>query len=167
MKTAIVIALIVATVALAWEGEDPPELEGALRTGIYSISNIVVRDTPSSKQNGDAWDPFGGLPDLYITVHTSDGSSTENQGSTRAIENAGSTASWSSLSPIAICGPEQFSGPETLTLIFKVWDSDTYDPDYMDTGEISTSELTTDGENTVYCNYGSEITFELEWLGMQ
>ncbi len=167
MKAIAMALLLVPAVLFAWEGEDPPELEDALRTGVYEISDIVVRYVPSSKQNGDAWDPFRGKPDLYLVVFIDDGSGLDRVGTTRAIENAGSTASWSGLSPFLICGPEEFSGPEVQSITFKIWDSDTYDPDFVDSGEISTSDLINAAENTVECNYGSEITFQLEWVGMQ
>lgn len=165
-KLAIVLMCLFSLV-FAWEGEDPPELEGALRTGVYEITDIVVRDVPRSKQDGDAWDPLGGLPDLYITVFTDAGSGPYSQGSTRVVENAGTTASFEGIAPFLICGPEDFSGAEVQRLIFKIWDSDAFDPDYIDTGEISTSVVDAHGVNTVTCNYGSEITFRITWLGMQ
>jgi hypothetical protein len=166
LKLAGVLVCLFSLV-FAWEGEDPPELEGALRSGIYEITDIVVRDVPGTKQDGDAWDPFGGLPDIYLTVFTDDGSGPVAQGSTRVVENAGSTASFEGIPLFRIFGPEEFSGPEVQRLVFKIWDLDTFDPDYIDTGEISTSVVDAHAENTVVCNYGTEITFTITWLGME
>ena len=169
MKASALLLIVLFSLSLAWEGEDPPVLDQGLRTGVYSFDDVVIRDAPSRKQDGSAWDPFGGLPDLYITVFTSGDGSSSEMCSTREIENSGSTASWANLSIVMICGPEQFSGDGdgTESILFKVWDSDTYDPDFVDSGEIQVCDLVEGEPATVQCSYGSQITFTPVWLGMQ
>ena len=163
----VAVVCVCAVAAYAWEGPPPPEIEGALRSGLYEISNLRVSGAPDSKQNGSAWDPFGGLPDLQVTIHTVSESGEYEAESTRHIENSGTAASWPETLMFRISGPEEFSGPEVEKLVFKVWDSDTYDPDFVDSGEILTSEVSTDETNTVRCNFGTIIEFDIEWVGMQ
>ena len=167
MRLRIAILVVTAVPALAWEGPPPPELEGALRTGVYEISNLLVRNAPATKQNGSAWDPFGGAADIQLEIYTDDGSGLVLAATTPHKENSGTSAVWSGTFIVSICGPEDFSGPETQSLFFKVWDSDTASPDFMDSGLISTEEICTVGTKTVNCNYGTTITFDIEWVGMQ
>ena len=145
----------------------PPELEGALRTGVYEISNLLVRNAPSSKQNGSAWDPLGGAADIQLEIFTDNGSGQVLETVTGNKENSGTSAVWSGTFIIGICGPEDFSGAETQSILFKVWDSDTASPDFMDSGLINTEDIDTENSNTVNCNYGTTITFDIEWVGMQ
>ena len=167
MRIQTVFLVIAVTTAMAWDGPPPPEIEGALRTGVYEISNLLVRNAPATKQNGSAWDPFGGAPDIQLEIYTDNGSGLVLETTTGHKENSGTSAVWSGTFIIGIAGPEDFSGPETQSLFFKVWDSDTASPDFMDSGSISTEDIDTEATNTVYCNYGTTISFDIEWVGMQ
>ncbi len=167
MKTPVILSVLLASLALAWEGPPPPELDGALRTGIYEITNLLVRNAPASKQNGSAWDPFGGAPDLDIDIYSDNGSSESYECGTIEKENSGTSAIWDAPLILQICGPEDFSGPETQRLIFKVWDSDTSSPDFMDMAEIQIDDMSVDETNTIHGNYGTTISFDIEWVGMQ
>lgn len=167
MRMLTIILVIAVATALGWDGPPPPEIEGALRTGVYEISNLLVRNAPATKQNGSAWDPLGGAPDILLEIFTDNGVGPSLETVTNHKENSGTSAVWSESYVISICGPEEFSGPETQSLLFKVWDSDTASPDFMDSGTIDINDIDTEGSNTVNCNYGTTISFDIVWVGMQ
>lgn len=167
MRYSMALTMLFTAACIAWDGPPPEEIEGALRTGLYEVSNLLVRNAPSSKQNGSAWDPMGGAPDILLEIFTDNGSGAVFETYTSTRENSGTSAVWSDTYLIQICGPEDFSGAETQNLLFKVWDSDTMSPDFMDSGTIGADEISTEGTNTVVCNYGTTITFDIVWVGMQ
>ncbi len=128
-------------------------------SGFYDLNDLLVRHAPSSKQNGSAWDPFGGAPDLFLQFFIVTDDSDEFQFPTGIKENCGTSASWSSTWEIAIRSSELES--ESAYLVVKVWDEDAMQSDFMDSGRISLWSLV-EGENEIECTYGTDVSFYLE-----
>jgi hypothetical protein len=153
---------------MAWEGDEPtPNTTGSWTTGVYELQNIRITNAPRSKVGGAAWDPFGGAADLCLYVYTSDGGDWYCGLTSRHVEDSGTSANLGS-GVIMICGPEEYSGDETRFLFFRVYDSDTMDPDMVDeSSSISLSDISRTSTNTITCERGAEISFSIEWVGMQ
>lgn len=128
-------------------------------SGYYDIEEVLVRYAPSSKQNGSAWDPFGGAPDITLQFLVEESGDDWVIITTGTKENSGTSASWSSEWEIAFEDPLQESN--SAYLVIKVWDSDTHQSDFMDSGRIALTDLVV-GENTVECNYGTRVTFVID-----
>lgn len=150
MKQLILLVLLLTTAAYAALSE----------SGYYDIEEVLIRYAPETKQNGDAWDPWGGAPDLFLEFGIGDSDISIDFFTTGEKENSGTSASWSSEWEIVFESPYLESSSGAYIWV-KVWDSDTYDDDFVDSGRISTSDLVV-GENTIECNYGSTVTFILD-----
>lgn len=152
MKTAIVTMTLLLAFAASVQA-----LPGA---GFYVMSDILVRHAPSEKQNGSAWDPMGGAPDLFLSISiVYGGDEEEHQGSTSVKDNCGSSATWSR-------SEEFFAGrgdydSEDVELLIEVWDEDMSRHDFVDSGRIPLSELDI-GEVEFELSFGTDVTFELE-----
>lgn len=129
-------------------------------SGYYEIEEVLIRYSPSEKQNGSAWDPFGGAPDLFLEFCIEEGDYDWVILTTGTKENSGTSASWSSEWEIAFESP-LLANETDAYLRVKVWDSDTYQSDFVDSGRIAISQLVA-GENTIECNFGSRITFIID-----
>jgi len=128
-------------------------------SGYYGIQEVLVRYAPSSKQNGSAWDPLGGQPDINLQFLFEEDGFEWVIITTDTKENSGTSASWSSEWEIVLENPLQDS--RSAFLIVKVWDSDTYQSDFMDSGRTPLADLVV-GENTIECNYGARVTFVID-----
>ena len=128
-------------------------------SGYYNVEEVLIRNAPSEKQNGSAWDPLGGAPDIFLEFCIEEGGSDWVIFTTGTKENSGTSASWSSEWEVVFESTLLEESTEAYLRI-KVWDSDTYQSDFVDSGRIKMSQLIT-GENTIECNFGSRITFVL------
>jgi hypothetical protein len=129
-------------------------------SGYYEIEEMLIRYTPSEKPNGSAWDPLGGAPDLFLQFSIEDSVNSWVLLTTGVKENSGTSASWSSAVEIAIESP-LLENETVAYLSVNVWDSDTYQSDFVDSGRIAFSRLVV-GENTIECDSGSRITFVID-----
>ncbi|MCK5034426.1 MAG: hypothetical protein KAS73_00920 [Candidatus Sabulitectum sp.] len=149
MNFAFIVLLVLTASATALPG-----------AGEYSMSDIIVRNLPAKKQNGSAWDPFGGAPDVLVAIYIDYGDEVEHYSSTSEKENSGSSAIWSRTESFFVSAGE--ANREDVELLIKVWDIDSRNGnDFIDSGKISFSDLET-GEVELELNYGTVITFELE-----
>jgi len=149
MSKAVLILVLLSSFAVA----SLPE------SGYYDVQEVLVRNALSAKQNGSAWDPFGGAPDLVLQFLIEDNGNEWVIITTGTKENSGTSASWSSEWEIAFEDPLQESS--SAYLIIKVWDSDSHQSDFMDSGRIALSDLVV-GENVIECNYGTRVSFEID-----
>ncbi len=149
VSATFIILLAFATVANALPG-----------AGWYLMSDIIVRHIPAHKQNGSAWDPMGGAPDVFVSVWVVyGGAEEEHQGSTSVKDNAGSSAIWSRSQEFFVGRGE--SDDNDIELLIKVWDEDMSRHDFIDSGKISFADLNT-GEIEIELSFGTTISFELE-----
>ena len=149
MKRAITILLLLAISASALPG-----------AGWYTISDLILREVPSAKQNGSAWDPMGGAPDLFVSVWVDyGGGEEEHQSSTSVKDNAGSSAIWTRSVEFFVGRGE--SNDDDVELLIKVWDEDMSRHDFVDSGSFSFADLDT-GEVELELSFGTTISFELE-----
>lgn len=128
--------------------------------GVYVMSDLIIRHAPSEKQNGSAWDPMGGAPDLFLSISVSYGRGEEEyQGSTSVKDNAGSSAIWSRSQAFFVGRGE--SNDDDIDLLIEVWDEDMSRHDFVDSGKISFADLET-GEVEFELSFGTTISFSLE-----
>jgi hypothetical protein len=129
-----------------------------LDSGAYELGDLLIRHAPSTKQDGRAWDPFGGAPDIYVSFYLQSGRTEEHLFNTADKEDCGSSAAWSSYWETYFSSDE-IDDPDTF-LFVKVWDFDVDADDFMDSGRIAITDLI-NGENLIECNYGTEVSFSL------
>jgi len=128
--------------------------------GFYTMSDIVIRNAPSEKPNGAAWDPMGGAPDLFLSISIVYGEDEEeHQGSTSAKDNCGTSATWSRSESFFVDRGDHDS--EYVELLIEVWDEDMSRHDFVDSGRIPFSDLDI-GEIEFELSFGTDVTFELE-----
>ena len=127
-------------------------------SGFYNVEDMLVRYAPAAKQNGSTWDPLNGLPDIFLEFSMDDGDYDWVIHTNGVKENSGTSASWSHSWEICFEDPSQESSD--IHLMVKIWDSDSFQSDFMDSGSIPLSSLVV-GENEIQCNYGSHVTFTI------
>jgi hypothetical protein len=159
MGKVLVVLVLMTSLLGAYDGP---------RVHPYEISNLLVQDALASKQSGAAWDPFGGAPDLYVEVRYQTQFTNFPAIRTRAIENSGTSAIWGESIEIEMCNPD-FTIPEGYgtwdpVLTFKIWDSDTYQPDFVDSGEILVSDISLTETVSIECVHGTVISFDIRRL---
>jgi len=126
-------------------------------SGYYNLNDIVLRHAPSAKQNGSAWDPMGGAPDIFLEIFIEDSYGVlTRQSSTSAKDNCGTSAIWSS--PASIFIDARDIDDSDLKLVIKVWDEDMTNHDFIDAGSLLISEIEP-GDVEMELSFGTTVSF--------
>jgi hypothetical protein len=133
----------------------------ALSPGMYEVSEVTVRDAPSTKPDGSSWDYLNSPPDLIIQLYISNYGNDYLQKTWGTKQDCGTSATWSSTCDLELTS--DLTEGEQAYLSFMIWDDDPDEADFVDGGSIGFQDLVT-GENEIYCSYGTEISFTLEHL---
>jgi hypothetical protein len=155
--------LVIFSLAVAGEGDSCSEIELPFFNGVYQLGNFAFKNVPSLGQNGSSWDSSDGAPDLYLEFYTVNGADTLQLESTVVIDDSSLSGTWEQSYTIYLYE----SSGEDSKLVFTVWDSDVEGSEFVDSGETSFSDLVTNGMNTLVCEHGTFIFFEIYWLGLE
>jgi len=131
----------------------------ALSPGMYVVSEVTVRDAPSTKADGRAWDYLNSPPDLYVELYIRNYGNDYLQKTWGTKQDCGTSATWSSTCDLELT--RDLTEGEQAYLKFLIWDDDPDQPDFVDGGSISIQDLVL-GYNQFDCSNGTQISFELE-----
>jgi hypothetical protein len=164
MRMFVVAAVLALMPSLASAGKYDQDMGWI--SGEYSMSSVVISGAPPYRPEGKSWDPEGGAADLYMIVYTAYEGSDEWQESivSRYTEDAGTYADLGDY--LFYVTGYDYPPPATGWVFFQVLD---YDPDLneiMDeSGSIPLYDLSPSGWNTITCENGTTISFQLRWMG--
>jgi hypothetical protein len=164
------LCVAVCLIAVAAHAQGGAKTDATWRTGYYEMCDIQLTNLPPTRGDWTNWDPSRGysgyLPDVFIDVHTMSTGDWELQGSSTFTEDCEYSVDLGTLD-VWISGPDGAGGPETEWLFIRVYDYDVEkdESESMDaSGSIWIGDLHPNGANTVYCENGTIVTFDMYWL---
>jgi len=134
----------------------------ALNPDMYLVSEVTVRDAPSIKLNGSAWDYLNSPMDMIIQLYITNYGNNYLQKTWGTKQDCGTSATWSSTCDLELT--RDLTQGEQAYLTFMIWDDDPDQADYVDGGSISFQDLVI-GDNDIECENGTEVSFVLEEIG--